>query len=247
MRGRLHPHSNHVFFSIRFSFTSRQILGVSLSVGLIITHLVANAVITIQHHLNLSSPNAQDLTYDKPWTRCGPYGMGLLVAFMLVDYGPSIKKMGHTIGTLMLWLGVGLFICSIYVSSSFRWEHPDRHSWSAAGNMLYGMFIRLSWTLAVAMITLATYAGHGSFIGWILTQPFWEAFGRLTFAAYLFHPGFIRAIYYQRIYLFSVSYMETVVNYFGFLTISYLVAVVLFVFVEMPAANLTDFLTKGRK
>ena len=209
--------------------------------------IVANVVITDQNGITQAKGDSQNLIYDKPWTRVGPYAIGLLTAFALLEHPDRIKKMGKAVGGTLVFFGLLFTIFIAYITATYDWKKPDDGGWTQAANLSMAALARPFWTLGVAFFVLATYAGHGGMVGWLLSRPFWEPFGRLTFAAYLFHPAIIRVVYYSRHHLFSVTYYEMAAYYVGFLTFSYVVAAVLFCVVEMPAANLTNALVRKKK
>jgi peptidoglycan/LPS O-acetylase OafA/YrhL len=209
-------------------------------------NIVTTTVITNDKSITQSAGDSQNLIYDKPWTRVGPYAIGLLTAFALLEHNDRIKNMGRAVGTTLVFLGLFFTIFLMYITATYDWDIRKTGGWSQSANLAMAALSRLFWTIGVAFFVLATYAGHGSFVGWLLSRPFWEPFGRLTFAAYLFHPAIIRVVYYTRHQLFSVTYYEMATFYVGFLTFSYVVAAVLFCMVEMPAANLTNALVRKK-
>lgn len=207
--------------------------------------MVTSGVLAHTHVITPSHGNSQNVLYDKPWTRVGPYAIGIMAAFALLEHGDAIKKMSKWMGYSLVLMGVTFTVFFMYVTAGYDYTTRDG-GWSHGAILAFTVLARPLWAIGVMCFVFASYAGHGSIVGWLLSQPFWEPFGRLTFAAYLFHPAMIRVVYYTRTELFSINFYELCTDFLGFLTFSYCVAALLFVTVEMPAANLTNALVRKR-
>ena len=117
------------------------------------------------------------------------------------DSHPSEKKEDRVVLLPILVMCFAVFgLLSIsYVSYDF-WidveKHPAGH-WSNAGNAAYNAFSRSGYAICLGILTLLCICKDGGVVNYLLTLPFWEPLGKLTFAAYLIHPILMRITYYS--------------------------------------------------
>lgn len=124
-----------------------------------------------------------DKIYDKPWTRLGPYFIGMAVGWILFKTNCQIKMSRTTVTVgwcsalgMMLWLIFGLYDVEL----------------SALSAAMYSSFSHSLWALAHAWIVIACSTGYGGVIDKFLSAPVIYPFSRVTYCAYLVHPMVIR-------------------------------------------------------
>jgi peptidoglycan/LPS O-acetylase OafA/YrhL len=225
----------------RFSSSAAMVVSVLMS----LCGVVATAVIAHEYDITLTKGDSQNHIYDKPYTRVSPYGIGLVTALIVSSRMRPLQQLNRRVGAVLTLLSLLIICIVVYITANFNWnnKHPN---WSTSAQWAYMALSRFAFTCGVALLVMMCSAGHGGPANWVLTLNFWEPFAKLTFAAYLIHPALIRVAYYQNVHLFHYSAVEIGVYYCGFLLLAYAAAVVLFVLVEQPFANLTKALTKGR-
>lgn len=149
---------------------------------------VTTAVVAFNHnHMpNTDDPLALfDKIYDKPWTRLGPYLVGMCVGWVLFKTNCKIKMsrttvfIGWTCSTLLsLYLMFGLYnveLTKIYAAAYSSLSHS-------------------AWALSLAWIIIACSTGYGGYVNKILSATIIYPFSRVTYCAYLVHPMVIRII-----------------------------------------------------
>ena len=143
------------------------------------------------------SPNApaySDVIYVKPYCRIGPYIIGLVLgAVFYYDYKPKLSKLANWMIYLSLWLaGIAIGMSAVYgLYGGFQGRVL-----TATENILYNMFSRTGWGVALAIVLFACHHGYGGPINSFLSMPFWIPLSRLTYTAYLVHPIVLIAIAY---------------------------------------------------
>lgn len=124
-----------------------------------------------------------DKIYDKPWTRLGPYFIGMAVGWILFKTNCQIKMTRTAVyagwtatGAIMFALVFGLYNVEL----------------SPLVAAFYSSFSHSLWALAHAWITIACSTGYGGVIDKWLSAPIIYPFSRVTYCAYLVHPMVIR-------------------------------------------------------
>ena len=125
--------------------------------------------------------------YVKPYTRMGPYIIGVIAAHILMVHRKQVDKVMSS-----LWLNILGWLLSFGVVYAIIYGPYDYY----AGNYLnplwvealFNAFTRMVWAIPLAWIVLSCSTGHAGIIGDIMA---WNGFAipaRLSYAAYLLHP-----------------------------------------------------------
>jgi hypothetical protein len=124
-----------------------------------------------------------DKIYDKPWTRLGPYMIGMTVGWILFKTNCKVKmsKLAVTAGwlmsaTILLSLIYGLYDTQLSPIAAAAFSSLSHSAWAAS----------LAW------ITIACSTGYGGWINSLLSATVLYPFSRVTYCAYLIHPIVIR-------------------------------------------------------
>ena len=185
------------------------------------------------------SPNApaySDVIYVKPYCRIGPYIIGLVLgAVFYYDYKPKLSKLANWMIYLSLWLaGIAIGMSAVYgLYGGFQGRVL-----TATENILYNMFSRTGWGVALAIVLFACHHGYGGPINSFLSMPFWIPLSRLTYTAYLVHPIVLIAIISSERDSFYYTDVTITVYIAGTTILSYAAAALVSTFVEFPVANL---------
>ena len=142
-----------------------------------------NAMITVIHKLgtNGSLPDGDDynLRYMKPWTRAGPYLVGLYMGWVLYKIRGrkiSIPAPVVAIGWLTASLTGCLIVYGLYGQPS---EPPE------ATNVIYSMLNRTAWSVCLAWVVFACVTGYGGVVNSLLSWKALIPLSRLTYTSYL--------------------------------------------------------------
>ncbi|XP_037608678.1 O-acyltransferase like protein [Sebastes umbrosus] len=203
--------------------------------GLLLLTTAAGAIITALMHLpvfqpsTLTSDNYALHYYVKPYTRYGPFLIGILTGIYLKTKKDQLvkKKWQAALGWFCCLLFLAVLVALAYVLK----ETP---AYPSVAHALYQALHRPLWTLAVTWIILACEEGYGGFIKSLLSLGFWSPLSNISFACYLTHPVFM--ILYNGLQETPIHYTDISFMYlfFGNLLLTLGVSCVLTVLVEKP-------------
>ncbi|XP_005456362.3 O-acyltransferase like protein isoform X1 [Oreochromis niloticus] len=203
--------------------------------GLLLMTIVASAVITAHLQLPVFQPSTMTSEnyvlyyYVKPYTRYGPFLIGILTGiYLTTKKNPLLKQWWQAaLGWLCCLSLLALLVGLPYILK----ETPANPS---VPHALYQGLHRPLWALAVTWIILACEEGYGGFIKRFLSLTFWVPLSNISFACYLIHPVFI---------ILYIGFQETPIHYtdinfmylfLGHLVLTLAVSCMLTVLVEKP-------------
>uniref|UniRef100_A0A665WUI3 O-acyltransferase like n=1 Tax=Echeneis naucrates TaxID=173247 RepID=A0A665WUI3_ECHNA len=114
--------------------------------------------------------------YSKPYTRYGPFLIGILT------------------GIYLTWqAALGWFCCLSLMALVIGLAFPlqDTPSYPSVPHALYQGLHRSLWALTLTWIILACEDGYGGFINRFLSWDLWVPLSNISFACYMIHPIFI--------------------------------------------------------
>ena len=182
--------------------------------------------------------------YIRPWTRIPPYLVGSATALLLNDVSSKPSPLSCEAMKLVALLILGLCYFGAYpfYQTQDNLHTPDglKHL-----NHSYVALTKPAWAIALSLLCWPSFRGHRGLIGRILELPLWEPLAKLTYAMYLVHPSVLSVMFQARrggrIY-FSEPWWGFA--FLGAASATGLVAVVLYLFVELPFHNLVMLLRK---
>uniref|UniRef100_A0A3B4WWQ4 O-acyltransferase like protein-like n=1 Tax=Seriola lalandi dorsalis TaxID=1841481 RepID=A0A3B4WWQ4_SERLL len=167
--------------------------------------------------------------YLKPYTRYGPFLIGILTGIHLMTKKDQLlkRKWQAALGWLCCLLLMAVLVGLAYVLR----ETP---SYPSVPHALYQGLHRPLWALSVTWIILACEEGYGGFIKSFLSWGLWVPLSKISFACYLSHPVFI--ILYIGLQETPIHYTDLNFMYLflGHLVLTLVVSYVLTVLVEKP-------------
>lgn len=195
--------------------------------------------------------DVQDDYYDKPYTRATPFAVGILLGILFVDKELINYSLSYAKSRVVLAISVATIIAVVYVDyANFRHQdnyHDGRGSFSAEQNAANQALGRLAFALALSCVTHLCVTQRGGGVNWFLSLQMWEPLGKLTYGVYLVHPIVIRAYYYQKVQLFHFDVFEQTMYFIAITVMSYALAMVLHIMVELPFASLTKLIIPARR
>ncbi|CAL1281405.1 unnamed protein product [Larinioides sclopetarius] len=237
---------------VLLAFIRSEKAGIIMSVLIIVSSIIYSGTITyakdLMPTLTVAYTDPEDrsmfffYTYGNVLSRAGPYFIGILSGYLLIK-SPDIKipKIIQVIGWCLATIACGtiIFITSIW----FKAYTPSNLELA-----VYAAFYKVSFTVGIAWMTLCCVTGRGGFINTFLSWKLWVPLSKLTFLIYLIHP------YIQNIFIANfttvqeVTHLRFVVQFFGFLFISALLAFVASLLIESPFLALEKvFFRRGER
>ncbi|XP_011213223.2 nose resistant to fluoxetine protein 6 [Bactrocera dorsalis] len=207
----------------------------------LVSSWITTAVIafTNNHRPDTDDPLALfDKIYDKPWTRLGPYLIGMAVGWILFRTNCKIRLPRLTVATLWVLAMLNLFVLV------FGLYRAELSQFMAAA---YSSLSHSAWALSLAWITIACSTGYGGYINTLLSAPCLYPFSRVTYCAYLVHPIVIRSMALNTDAPLHLGGDTMVILFFGLVVASYLLSFVVSMSFEAPVVTMLKILSPSRK
>lgn len=193
--------------------------------------------------------------YAMPHVRAQSYLAGLMLAMML-DGRRSSQLQSTWKSSLAMALAVCLLLSVTFVTVfgaysrrpcqtyETPWLNSCGSTWNRYVTFAYTGTSRALWALSVTVIIGLCVSGAGGFVNHFLSVSLWTPLSHLSFGAYLVHPTVITVLQLgdaQKKYFTVASF---IVHFIGVCCISFALALVFALLVELPMANLTTRLLK---
>ena len=221
-------------------FFFSHIAGLISCCGVMLIHMLTTGILSTQNKWPTSSmaqvpPDEYQLIQDyetnyyfKPWTRMGPYIVGVAAGGLLA--GKNIRLTRGS--SLLCWL---VFTASgLAVVYGLRGDISARHMSSVGAAALYNTVSRSVWAACVCWVVVACSLGYGGLVNSFLSWAPFVSLGRLTYMAYLIHPVILYVWYQSMGQLFYIKDLTMAVSYAGMMVIINGVAFVLMLGFESP-------------
>ncbi|XP_039289410.1 O-acyltransferase like protein-like isoform X3 [Nilaparvata lugens] len=208
--------------------------------GLLVVFLVSSCVTTAlvavryDYIVKIEEPFALfDELYDKPWTRLGPYLVGMFAGWFLFKTNARIRISLFT--TLSGWLLSLLTLTGlVYGVLGSRM--------GVASSALYIALGHTAWGAALAWIVIACCCGYGGFVNSLLSCRLLHPLSRLTYCAYLIHPVIMVLTSFQMDGPLHLHNGLVFILYFGNLVAAFLLSFFISITYEAPIVRLLKVL-----
>ncbi|KAJ8944684.1 hypothetical protein NQ318_015892 [Aromia moschata] len=186
-----------------------------------------------------------DKIYDKPWTRLGPYLIGMCTGWLLFKKNCRIhmSKLTITIG----WIAAVTCLLSL-VYGLYEARLPP---WVGA---TYSALSHSAWAMGLSWIVVACVTGYGdseratlalqSIVNKILSATILYPFSRVTYCAYLIHPVVIRVMVMSMDSPLHLGSIVTIIIFMGQVVASYGLAFIVSLVFEAPAVSMLRIISK---
>lgn len=107
--------------------------------------------------------------------------------------------------------------------------------WSPLARALYGSLVHLLWPAGVLLaVIIPCLIGRAQLFSYLLGGEFWSFLSRLSYTTYLFYPYILTYIFLTTQIQYYILHYQIFVDACAFIVLSYAVAFVLSVTVELP-------------
>ncbi|GAB1602636.1 nose resistant to fluoxetine protein 6-like [Argonauta hians] len=221
----------------RYPKIGHVIAGVLLLVNFICTGIIA----TNDHAaLSMFTTNQQDIfddIYVKPYTRIGPYLVGLIVGYHLYKTKCHFKINKYI--NAMLWL---LFTVSALCVLYGAYSSNNGATVSQATASFYTAVTRTVWGMCVGWVVFACCTGNAGYVNTLLSWKGFITLSRLTYCAYLIHPIVFFYFYFSLRYPIAPIQVTFVFLFLGCLGVTFMVATLTSLAFEAPMLGLEKLL-----
>ncbi|XP_013412597.1 nose resistant to fluoxetine protein 6 [Lingula anatina] len=224
---------------ILFPLFWKELIGLVILLILLLGSFIATGVLANVNHLEPSSQYSQqsqeymEILYMKPWTRIGPYLVGMVAGYIL--YVTECKPKLNWVTALLGWaVATAAGLAVVYGLHDVYQGHPLSNDVSA----LYITVSRTVWGACVAWVIYACCTGYGGFVNTLMSWGAFVPLGRLTYCAYLVHPVIMYFVYMSRRTLIYATDVSMTYFFFGHLVAAYGCAFVVSMMFEAPMMGL---------
>ncbi|XP_076183081.1 nose resistant to fluoxetine protein 6-like [Ptiloglossa arizonensis] len=203
-----------------------------VTIFFLIVSWITTAIITLntQHVPSVKDPFAHyDSLYDKPWSRVGPYLLGMIVGWYLFKFNCKLNI--HKVVAFTCW--IFSFVTMLTIVYGIYGD-----AFTPFLSAAYTALSHSGWAVSVGWILIACVTGHGGMVNKILSWKYLYPLSRLTYCAYLVHPAIMRAVVLRGESSMHLTYGLLAILYFGFIAASYAVALFISLFFEAPMVSL---------
>ncbi|XP_012232421.1 nose resistant to fluoxetine protein 6 isoform X2 [Linepithema humile] len=179
-----------------------------------------------------------DKIYDKPWTRLGPYLIGMSVGYFLFKTDCKVKMSKTTV--VVGWL----LSAACLLSLLYGLYEAELAPVTAAA---YSSLSHSAWALSLAWIVIACSTGYGGYVNKILSWPFLYPFSRVTYCAYLVHPLVIRLTAMNIDSPFHLGKDIVMITFLGQIVLSFALSFVVSVTFEAPVVSMLKILSPKKR
>ena len=168
----------------------------------------------------------------KPYPHAAPYLIGILTGYFL-HQRRDLKLNRKT--TLIGWSCSSLFILTALF---ITWQWNQGHAPSPLFGSLYAALFRSLWAASMAWVVIACNSGRGGFINTLLSWTPFIPMSRVSYTAYLIHPGLMYVFVASTRNLFMFSHFLVIYLFLSHLLATYLVSFILSLIIEIPFIRL---------
>ncbi|XP_059482183.1 nose resistant to fluoxetine protein 6-like [Neocloeon triangulifer] len=179
--------------------------------------------------------NMLNVLYDPPWTRIGPYMIGMLTGYYVNKINGRLSL--KTWQVACCWfLGS---MCNVVVLFGLT-----KREISPELGALYVGLSRTVWGVGLAWIVVACVTKHGGIVAQVLEFPGWVPMSRLTYCAYLLNPFLMNSASLGSEKAYHVDFLPLATDFFGNMGMCYFCAYVLTLLFESPNVLLMRLATE---
>ncbi|KAG8225572.1 hypothetical protein J437_LFUL002089 [Ladona fulva] len=177
-----------------------------------------------------------NILYDPPWTRVGPYLIGMCTGYLIVRLRGKLNISKNMV--ILLWVLGSL--CNISVLFGLY----ERHI-SVLTSAFYVALSRTAWGLGLAWIIVACCTGHAGFMDSILSFGGWVPLSRLTYGAYLLNPLLMSSVYLSSERAWHIDFLPLAAVFLGHTCITYFCSYFLSLTLETPCILLMRWVMRS--
>ncbi|KDR17635.1 nose resistant to fluoxetine protein 6-like [Zootermopsis nevadensis] len=206
----------------------------SLFTFLVSSWFTTALIILNSHHMpSIEEPlGLFDELYDKPWTRLGPYVVGMCVGWFLCRTNCTIKM--HKAVVLMGW--------ALSIGMTFILVHGLYGDLGPVMSAAYVALSHTAWAIAVAWIVVACSTGNGGYVNKLLSSKFLYPLSRISYCAYLVHPLIMISVIMHMDSPVHLGRATMIVVIFGYFMMAYMLSLVVSLGFEAPTIALLNIL-----
>jgi peptidoglycan/LPS O-acetylase OafA/YrhL len=186
--------------------------------------------------------------YAKPHIRAQLYLAGMLLAMMLNESSSIHSVNMSTIVSMTSAIVILVTMTFITATGPYsrracnfqEWPQINQcgSTWNNTQTIWYTGMSRALWALGIGLICYLCLTGCGGLVNTFLSLPFWTPFSQLSFGVYLVHPIVIFLHQFGNRQKQEFRLFTFVLDYVAVTVVSFFLALIFSLVVELPCANL---------
>lgn len=197
--------------------------------------------------------------YTRPWHRFPGFCIGLMAPWALDAWEkrgltrgsqPTSQKAKATVyfACILAWAVLAAVILLPHTNTNLPGRKCDNFGcWSRPVTVLFIVFNRPLWCVALLTLTLACYFDYLPIFNSMCSASFFTPLSNLTYGCYLMHPPIIKLLAGNARDYYTFSYADSLSRASVNLILAYTAATVLWCLVEKPFATMTSWLVPSKK
>ncbi|GLV44125.1 uncharacterized protein CBL_12579 [Carabus blaptoides fortunei] len=209
-----------------------RLLALVLGSVCLVASWITTAVLSLytEHTIDIRDPFANyDDLYDKPWTRMGPYLVGMATGWLLFRLNCQLT-IPRRVNVLLWTISLNVMLFIVYGPMFFPLE--------PVSGAIYTSLAHTLWCVCVCWVLVACVTGNGGWIDGILSWKYMYPLSRLSYCAYLVHPLVMREVVLSSDSPFHISVEIMMVLFLGFLCMTMAAAAIVSLAFEAPMVAL---------
>ena len=183
-----------------------------------------------------------DEFYIKPYTRAGPYLIGIWLGYILYKTKGKKIKMSFNVAFIGWTISAATAMMIVYGLHDYNKFQYPMMKYSRSVAIIYGALHRTVWAAALGWVVFACHTGYGGVINRFLS---WKAFiplSRLSYCGYLLSIPIQVMVRGQNQVPFYQTDLKMMYFMFGDLTFTLIASVVFFVCAESPMSGISKYI-----
>ncbi|XP_028401903.1 O-acyltransferase like protein-like [Dendronephthya gigantea] len=232
------------------------VVGVVLLASIITTaSLIADEDLRVLFSANIRMKGSQSLVkeglkyykdaYIKPYCRIPPYVIGMVMGYFIYKYFSTKFQLKRKFIAILWILAVCVALAVIYAPYSAVKENP--RIWSKGENVVYGSLRWTIWSFCISWLIFSCHYNYAGPVKILLAAKFWIPLSRINYAAFIVHFTVLKVFSHNIEVPIHYTVFSLVSSYLTALVLSYAIAFIVAVVVELPCANLEALVWKKRK
>ncbi|CAB3977094.1 nose resistant to fluoxetine 6-like [Paramuricea clavata] len=174
--------------------------------------------------------------YIKPYCRISPYVMGMVLGYILYKQFSKEFKLPWKFVAIMWISAIALALTVVYAPYSAIKEDP--HVWTTGERAVFWSLKWSIWGLCIVWLIFACHYNYAGLVKNILVAKFWIPLSHINYAAFIIHFDVIQVLVYNIESPIHFTSFTMVTYFLSALVLTYAIAFIIAVMVELPCANL---------
>ncbi len=239
-------------------YSKKKLLGILVPVLVIVVNVVVTIWMSYKYDIWSSfskyNHDYEDLYYEKPYTRAGPYMIGILAGYFYYEHKSGNNETvlaitgaisNNVVVRLVLYVAglMGMF----WMVHAMYWLDKYYQTIPRVYDLMHLVFSRDIFAIALFLFCLPGLVGKGRVQKLLLGNHFFFVMGKLSYGGYLLHQMYMEYFIYTRQKPMYFGYAHLCMEFWAYMLLAFVTAALSFLFVEQPVFNLERMLLMPKR